>query len=306
MKHTIKILDDVSVVVLCHNRLEEVLLNIPPRIADVYAHRLELIVVDNASTDGTRDALRTLHNNDPCFDLVLNEKNLGVGAGRNSGWDRTRRPYIVILDEDTRITTEQLCALVDALRAAPKVGIVTPVMYHPLTGRRIGPVLSHPYKATNFLGACYATRRNAVTSPDAHDPDCDFGGEELDLSIRIRNAGFEVLQIPELRVAHNGIQRNENDLVPLLRRERWTRNHARVVWRSFPYFHAAVWSSILLAGQLRACLRRGAHAEVIALIKAWMEGVAQGIKMHQPVKPSVTKFYANRLGVGALFKKMTR
>jgi glycosyltransferase involved in cell wall biosynthesis len=96
---------DVSVVILCHDRLDEVLLNVSPRIADVEQHGLELVVVDNASSDSTREHLECLAAERPVFTLVLNERNLGVGAGRNSGWERTTRPLVVTLDEDTRIAT---------------------------------------------------------------------------------------------------------------------------------------------------------------------------------------------------------
>jgi glycosyltransferase involved in cell wall biosynthesis len=69
---------------------------------------LEIVVVDNASTDGTRECLERPFDDRGGFTMVANEENLGVGAGRNSGRERTTRDFVVILDEDTRITSDQL------------------------------------------------------------------------------------------------------------------------------------------------------------------------------------------------------
>jgi GT2 family glycosyltransferase len=293
-------LEDVSVVILCHDRLDEVLLNVPPRIDDVEQHGLELIVVDNASTDGTREQLERLFEDRGGFTLVLNEWNLGVGAGRNSGWQRSTRAFVVTLDEDTRITTEQLASLVDELRSRPDAGIVTPVVVHPEDGRLQTPVLDAPRRVTNFHGACYAIRREVLETVGLHDPDCDFGGEELDLSIRVRAAGWDVIQHPELRVAHNS--RRRSSPVDLWRRERWTRNHARVMWRSFPYPQALAWSVINAGGQVRASIRRRRLGELPRLTGAWIGGAIEGVRAHQPVPREIVDFYRGRLGVSALLR----
>jgi GT2 family glycosyltransferase len=289
-------LRDVSVVIVCFNRVDEVTLNISPRLGDVCEYGLELIVVDNFSVDGSREYLEDLHRDHPVFSLVLNSENLGVGGGRNSGWDRATREIVITLDEDTRITTEQLCCLADALRSAPGAGIVTPIMYDAITNRLLVRVLKPPRRVTNFLGACYAIRREVIELVGNHDPRCNFGGEELDLSIRVRNAGWDVLQVTDLRVAHNGRQREAGGVVPLSRRAPWTQNHARVVWKWFPYYRAFPWSALMLAAQLRAALRRKAFAECPTLVKSWFVGVLEGISMHTVVQPYVTHFYARRLG----------
>jgi GT2 family glycosyltransferase len=295
-RRTTGMLDNVSVIVLCCNRQDEVALNIPPRLRDVQERGLELIVVDNFSTDGSREFLEKLYYDYPKFDLVLNPSNLGVGGGRNSGWDRATRKYVVTLDEDTRITSEQLCQLVDALRNTPKAGIVTPIMYHTVTERLLVKVLQPPYRATNFLGACYAIRREVIETVGNHDPGCNFGGEELDLSIRARNAGWDVFQVPDIWVGHNGRPR-PGGIIPLMRRAPWTQNHARVVWRWFPYHRALPWSILMLGEQLRAAWRQKTFSEWPILMRSWLAGVTEGIKMHEPVHPSVTQFYARRLGL---------
>jgi GT2 family glycosyltransferase len=291
-------LRDTSLVVLCFNRLDEVALNVPPRIADVLDHGLELVVVDNASTDGTVEYLTNLRLEQPHFTLILNPTNAGVGRGRNTGWAETTREFVVTVDEDTRIASTELIALVDHLASTPAAGIITPVMFHPSDGRLMVPVLAPPGHVTTFLGGCYATRRALIETVGSHDPLCDFGGEELDLSIRARNAGWSVMQHPSLRVAHNGLA--HSGVENRWRRARWTQNHARVMWRWFPYRSAFVWSFLNVLGQLRSAVRRKDFRALPMLVRAWSIGAAQGVRIHQPVRHEVVEFYRRRLGLRAV------
>lgn len=293
-------LSDTSVVILCHNRLDEVMLNVPPRVDDVETQGLELVVVDNASSDGTREYLEKLYATRPQFMLVVNDSNLGVGAGRNSGWIQATREFIVTLDEDTRISTEQIESLVDGLRSDTTLGIVTPVMFNPSDGRLQTPEAEGRRLVTNFHGACYAVRHAVIVAVGMHDPDCDFGGEELDLSIRTRAAGWEVTQHPDLRVGHNSRQRSGK--VDLWRRQRWTRNHARVMWRWFPYPQALLWGLLNLGGQVRLSLRQHAFGEIPVITRAWLAGAWEGSCHHAPAPPEVVSFYRTQLGLRSFAK----
>lgn len=296
------LLADVSVVVLCHDRVDEVRRTIPPRLDDVRQHGLELVVVDNASTDGTREWLAGIHDRERSFALVLSERNVGVGAGRNLGWERTSGRVVITLDEDVHVATAQLAAIAAHLRDDGRAGIVHPIPFHPTTGRPQIAAIPPPYQATNFHGCCYAVRREVIEEVGLHDPLCDFGGEELDLSIRARAAGWEVLQIPDLQVAHNSVTRPGP--IATWRRERWTQNHARVLWRAFPVGRALPWSLLMLLAELRAASRRGAPRDVGMLCVAWARGLREGRGARRRVPPDVIRFYASRLGLRATLRRL--
>lgn len=292
---------DVSVVILCHDRIEEVRRAVLERLDDVRSHGLELVVVDNASQDGTPEWLQATQAEHGGFELVLNEQNLGVGAGRNSGWERTTRAFVVTLDEDVRISTTELATLVDAIRGEPAAGIVHPIPVQPATGRAQIDVLPAPHRATNFHGCAYVVRREVIDRVGMHDPQCDFGGEELDLSIRVRAAGWEVLQLPELRVEHNSVRRTAP--IARWRRLRWTQNHARVVWRWLPPRVALPASLIMLAGELRATVRAPGMRAPGPVLASWVRGVHQGVRTRQHVPRDVAAFYGNRLGLGGHLRR---
>jgi GT2 family glycosyltransferase len=294
-------LSDVSVVVLCHNRYDRVVETVSKWISEVHADGPELIVVDNASSDGTREWLEAAHRLDPCFHLVVNTTNLGVAGGRNSGWSRSTRAYILTVDEDVKPSPEQIAALVHTMRSRNDLGIVHPIVIHSETRQPLVPLVGFPHQATNFQGACYLVRRDVLEAVGHHDPLCDFGGEELDLSIRVRAAGFDVLQIPTIEVEHPPLLRPRP--VTQRRRSRWTQNHVRVLWRHFPARRALHWSLIMLASEARAAVRRREIGDLVHLLWAWVSGVREGRSGHARVPDDVTAFYAGRLGLMATVRR---
>jgi len=89
----------ISVVVLNWNGCQ-VLDNCLKSLYDQTYQPLEIIVVDNASTDGSVEVVRQEFQN---VKLIVNEKNLGFGAGNNIGIQASRGRYIMMLNNDTRL-----------------------------------------------------------------------------------------------------------------------------------------------------------------------------------------------------------
>jgi GT2 family glycosyltransferase len=87
----------------------------------------ELIVVDNASEDGTRDYLESLQKFLPNFLVIFNTKNEGFARATNTGIMHSRGDYLVLLNNDTIVTRGWLVRLISYIEKDPKVGIVGPV-----------------------------------------------------------------------------------------------------------------------------------------------------------------------------------
>src|SRR5688572_20867582 len=110
-----------SIVILTRNELEytqRCVASIVARTEEPYA----LIFVDNGSTDGTVEYLRSLDG----AVVVVNDANLGFGAGCNQGIARSRGERILLLNNDTVVTDGWLAAMHDALDADPAVGVAGP------------------------------------------------------------------------------------------------------------------------------------------------------------------------------------
>ena len=107
---------DISVVLATYNRTA----SLPRAIASVLAQegvRFELIVVDDASTDGTRDYLATLA--DPRVRVVLAERNLGPSGARNLGLSAAKAEAVAFLDSDDAYRPGRLAVPLKAFAADP-------------------------------------------------------------------------------------------------------------------------------------------------------------------------------------------
>ena len=117
----------VSVIVLTYNNLAFTQACLHSLEANTHYLDWELILVDNASTDGTRDFLVDYLTRHPRARLVQNEENLGFAAGNNQGLVVAEGEYLVILNNDTYVTPGWLVGLIRHLRRDPSLGLVGPV-----------------------------------------------------------------------------------------------------------------------------------------------------------------------------------
>ncbi len=87
----------------------------------------EVFVVDNGSTDGTREYLLEAQNNFPDLQVILNEKNLGFAAANNIGLQKADGDFVVFLNNDTVVPRGWLSALIRHLNGDSSIGLIGPV-----------------------------------------------------------------------------------------------------------------------------------------------------------------------------------
>jgi len=185
-------------------------------------------VVDNASEDGTLEAVETEHGGDPRVVAIQNGENLGFAEGNNVG---TRRAiadgmdYVLLLNNDTEVDPEFLAPLVEAMEADPNIGVTTSMIYFHGTDRQIWsfgvrmdrntgvgmPIGGREVDRGQFRGAIecdYATgcglmvRRDVVKKIGYLDPDYFYLAEDADYCFRAADAGYRVFAIPTSIIWH--------------------------------------------------------------------------------------------------------
>jgi len=151
--------DDVTLGVVNFNgrdRLPETL----TALARLERPPAEVIVVDNASTDGSADWVEEHHRQVRCLRL---DDNLGSAAARNRLLDEARTPYVLLLDNDIVLAPDALDRLLAVMREAPGAAIC-----HPEIVDREDPALSQHYNGgyIHYLCAHLARSRPVGPRPD--------------------------------------------------------------------------------------------------------------------------------------------
>jgi GT2 family glycosyltransferase len=182
----------------------------------------EVIVVDNGSTDGTAEFVRSLK--DPRLSLIRNERNLGFARAVNQGLRRASGRHAVWLNNDTVVTAGWLERLLAGLERAPWVGAVGPYTNETSGVQKLQQV---PYKtldglpafaaawamqhegrmawAHRLIGFCLAHRRSVLDEIGFLDERFGLGTyEDFDFCLRLRQAGYELFVAEDAFVHHHG------------------------------------------------------------------------------------------------------
>jgi dolichol-phosphate mannosyltransferase len=127
---------DISLVIPCFNEVDNIH-TITTELRPVVAmlreqYSVELVFVDDGSTDGTGDHLEECFRDDPAVLVVRHERNRGLGAALRTGLARARGDAIVTTDSDATYPFSLIPALLARLESG--VSIVTGSCYHPLGG----------------------------------------------------------------------------------------------------------------------------------------------------------------------------
>ena len=165
---------------------------------------VELIVVDNGSTDGLLDWLRR----QPDISLVDNGRNLGVPKARNIGIDRAGGDSILFLDSDVDLKPHAIPMFLDRL-SEPDVGMVGDsagilIPEWADTGRYSHDMSDETFPGVNFIvGYCMAIRSDAIEAAGRFDESYPlFYWEDIDYGIRVRKAGFSIAVVSETCFHH--------------------------------------------------------------------------------------------------------
>jgi GT2 family glycosyltransferase len=124
------VLPRVSVVILTYNNLNLTKACLQSVIERSQYANLEIIVVDNASTDGTIDYLREFQRHHSSVKIIANRYNVGFAAGNNLGLAAATGEYLVLLNNDTVVTEGWVLTLLHHLMDHSDIGLLGAVTNH--------------------------------------------------------------------------------------------------------------------------------------------------------------------------------
>jgi len=232
-----------SVIIVTYNSAGVIGACLDSLAAEAAAGMLEVVVVDNASADGTPDVVRERY---PWATLHAGRENLGYSKGVNIGIRRARGRYLFILNPDTVVRRGSVQKLVDFMERTPDAGIVGPkLVFHDgtvqLSCRRfytfrvllmrrtpLGKIfrdesavrehlmLDFDHASTRqvdwLIGAAMLVRREAVDSVGMMDERFFLYFEDVDWCYRMAQKGLRVYYVADAVVEH-GYQRESAQAV---------------------------------------------------------------------------------------------
>ncbi len=202
---------------------------------------LDIWVVDNASWDNSLKLAKQWY---PKINYIKNSQNLGFGKANNLALKQVKNEYILLLNPDSEVMSGTLSSMLDFMDQHQEVGVAscrvekedgsidfashrgfpTPwasflyfivgdsSLYH-LTNQD----MEKPHEVDAIAGAFFLTRKSVLEKTGLFDEDYFLYGEDLDLCYRIKQAGFKIMYVPDVKIIHHkgissGIKKHSRDV----------------------------------------------------------------------------------------------
>lgn len=216
-------------VILNTNRRDDTLACLASLAANRYPNHTAL-VLDNASTDGSVDAIHAAF---PDARVLRLEANLGYAGNNNVGIAEAladQAAWVFVLNEDTVLAPDCLGRLVEAGEADERIGIVGPMVYHhdepniiQSAGGRIGRFWDSSHLAQNMpdvgqfpavhpvdwiSGCAILVRRSVIEQVGMIDARYFYFWEETEWCLRASRAGWRIVHEPRAQLWHKGVRRD--------------------------------------------------------------------------------------------------
>lgn len=287
---------DVSIITVNYNGIDdtcELIDSIPFENASI-----EMVVVDNASR---KDEATILQAKYPFIKVIRSDRNLGFAGGNNLGIQAATGKYLFLINNDTLFTDFNVSSLITRLESSPKIGMVCPKIRFTYGSRRIQfagytplskiTIRNHAIGCNQPDSGDYDT---AHPTPYAHGaammlkhelinqvgllPECYFlYYEELDWSIMITRAGYQIWYEPACTIFHKESQ-STGQSSPL-RTYYITRNRLLFVRRnSHGIYKYLSYAYLIMIVALRDCVQAAIRFR-FSIFRATVHGVISFLKM---------------------------
>ncbi len=228
---------ELSIIILNYN-VKDLLLNCLESIFQSKGKldRWQVIVVDNASSDGSVEAVREKYN-DKIVEVIENKTNTGFAAGNNMGVKKAKAPVILFLNPDTVIKGHAIQKSLEKLLSDPDIGAVgckvelpdgrmdyschrgfpTPwnsfayfsglsklfprsPLFSGYSASYLNP--NEPHEIDCISGSFFMVRKIAGEQIGFWDSDYFFNGEDIEFCYSLKEKGWKIYYYPEVKIIH--------------------------------------------------------------------------------------------------------
>ena len=203
----------ISIIVVSYNTSDIIAMCLESLLAESSITR-EIFVVDNASTDGSAEFIKT---NFPSVNGIFNEKNVGFAVANNQALPLCRGKYVLFLNPDASLNPCAIENMIAYMNDNPQIGLAGGNISYPdgepqwtVSDRYPGQKYASdeleqlPGSIACVIGAAMIIRSELVKVTGGFDEDFFLYGEDQDLCLRIRKAGYEIGYADAATIIHRG------------------------------------------------------------------------------------------------------
>ena len=270
------------------------------------ARPLEILVVDNASTDDSLETIERVAQTDPLVRLIPSSTNRGYAGAVNLALETARGEFLAVLNMDIEVTAGWLTPLVERL-ASPSVGAVNPLItltdgrtvnaigqdihvtglgFNRGLGQSVAEVGREPFAISGIHGSAFVLRTSLLRRLGGMDEAGFLYHEDVNLSWLLRLTGHELFCVPDSMVQHDYFLSMYPEKFHLLERNRLALLLTHLRWESLLllaplifFTEGLAWAYSLLRGLPFAAAKLAgyrwllARREALRKRRAWIEDV---------------------------------
>ena len=255
----------IELCICTYNRVDYLRLCMDAVLPQLVSGKTLLTVIDNHSTDGTKDYVEALAVK---YDMVryVFEPQQGLSHARNKGWAGTQYPWVFYLDDDCLPPDGIINAALDLIAREPTYD----AFGGPIDSKFHGDIpdwlpkgygdFSMPYSQLTQIskgyirGGCMLIRKDVLQKLGGFDTNLGVKGnalrygEELELQARMRKAGYKIAYAPSLRTGH--FVRTDKLSLSWVLRSQYARQRDRMVFDPVPFSIASLHLIKTMAGRI--------------------------------------------------------
>ena len=219
----------IITVILNTNRRDDTLACLESLLKSTYENH-QVIVLDNASSDGSVEAIQSSF---PTVHIIELSENLGYAGNNNVGIEAAMAQgadWVLVLNEDTILDPDCLTQMIDVGESDAQIGVVGPMVYHfdePDVIQSAGGQLnwywqgSHiaqnepdhgqfdqPHRVDWISGCAIMVKRDVIEQVGMLDERFFYYEEETEWCIRAGKRDWQIMHVPEAKLWHKGVQRD--------------------------------------------------------------------------------------------------
>jgi len=201
-------MNGISLIIITYNRKDELLFTLQQICYQKYSNKLEIIVVDQNSNDGTKEAISKQTNENLVY--IRLDENLGVAGGRNVGAKHASFENMVFIDDDAHFTSkEALNDIEKIMNSNPhkifafQIKDLNNGLFHWPYGDKKLKFKEEKFLCNKYIGCGHAIKKSFFESVDGYSWDMFFGFEETELVMKMfKENHLPVLYDGSVKIVH--------------------------------------------------------------------------------------------------------